>query len=231
VTWKPAVGQSKTLTAWPSQFTAEAMMQVNPTERVRNYFDACAPTYDRRASLWESILFAGSRSWVGSHAAGDVLEIGIGTGRNLPFYRVDVRVTGIDLSASMLQSARRRATELRRDVDLQVGDTGALPFPGDRFDTIVCTLTLCCVPDMRRAVAEMKRVLKPGGQLVLLDHVVSDRMLVRAVQRVLEPLWSRFHADSLLRRPLNEVTAQGFQIEWHERFCLGIVERVLARKP
>lgn len=204
---------------------------MSPTERVRAYYDRLAPRYDRRIRVFEKLLFGDGRRWACSQAAGDVLEAAIGTGRNLAFYPDDVRLTGIDLSPKMIDIARQRARELDRQVELQVGDAQALSFADASFDTVVCTLSLCCIPDDRRAVAEMKRVLRPGGRLVLLDHVASDVAVVRAVQRALEPLWVRFHAESLLRHPLELVRAAGFEIEWHERSKWGIVERVIARKP
>jgi ubiquinone/menaquinone biosynthesis C-methylase UbiE len=131
----------------------------------------------------------------------------------------------------MLDIARQRATELGRPVQLHVADAEALGFPDECFDTVVCTLSLCCVADDRKTVAEMKRVLRPGGRLVLLDHVISDVAWVRALQRILQPFWSRWHADSLLRRPLEHVKAEGFEVVWHERSKWGIAERVVARKP
>src|SRR5207245_4133855 len=134
-----------------------------------------------------------------------------------------VRLVAIDVSEAMLDIARQRAQTLGRAVYFQVGDATALPFPDERFDSVVCTLSLCCVPDDRRAVAEMKRVLRSGGLLLLLDHVASDVYLVRIVQRMLEPFWSRWHADSLLRHPLEHVQAEGFEVVCHERSKWGIV--------
>ncbi|MBI3461956.1 MAG: class I SAM-dependent methyltransferase [Planctomycetes bacterium] len=201
------------------------------TERVRRHYEDLAPKYDKLIRFAEKILFRDGRRWACSQATGDVLEVAIGTGRNLPFYPAGVRLTGIELSPAMLELARQRANELGREVELRVGDAQALDFPDHRFDTVVCTLSLCCIPNDRKAVAEMKRVLRFGGQLVLLDHVASDVLLVRAVQRLLEPLSVRFGADSLLRRPLEHVRAEGFEIKWQERSNWGIVERVIARKP
>jgi ubiquinone/menaquinone biosynthesis C-methylase UbiE len=206
-------------------------MPKSQAERVRSHFDAFAPKYDRRVGVVEKLFLADERYWACSHTTGDVLEIGIGTGRNLAYYPDTARVTGIDLSTAMMEIARARASELGRPADLQMADAESLPFPDERFDTVVATLSLCCVPDIQRAVAEMKRVLRSGGRLVLLDHVVSDRFPVRAVQQILEPLWNRLHADSLLRRPLEKVIAAGFDIEFQARSKLGIIERVIARKP
>lgn len=204
---------------------------MSQTERVRSFYDDIAPQYDRWVGYFEKVLVGEGRRWACAQAAGEVLEVAIGTGRNLAFYPEGVRLTGIDLSPAMLAIARRRADELGRQTDLREGDAEALDFPDGRFDTVVSTLSLCCIPDERKAVAEMRRVLRPGGRLVLLDHVVSNVAPVRAIQRVLEPLWVHLHKDSLLRRPLEHVRAEGLEIVWQERSKLGIVERVLARKP
>ena len=129
--------------------------------------------------FFERLLFAGGREWVCSQASGEVLEIAVGTGRNLPHYPEDVRVTGIEFSPAMLAIARARARELRRDADLRAGDARALDFPDERFDTVVCTLSLCTIVDDRAAVAEARRVLRPGGRFLLLEHVRSPGVHLR----------------------------------------------------
>jgi ubiquinone/menaquinone biosynthesis C-methylase UbiE len=131
------------------------------TERQRRVWDKHALTYDREMGLLEKLLFGDGRAWVCSKASGDVLEVAIGTGRNLPFYPQGIRLTGIDLSEEMLTIARRRAEELGREVHFQQGNAQTLPFPDATFDTVVCTFSLCSIPDDRQAVAEMKRVLRP----------------------------------------------------------------------
>ena len=200
------------------------------TERQRRVWDKRAPTYDRMMGLMEKLLFGDGRAWVCSQASGEVLEIAVGTGRNLPFYSDSVRLTGIELSEEMLAIARRRAVALGRDVELAQGDAQALAFPDAAFDTVVCTLALCSIPDDRKAVAEMKRVLRPKGRLLLLDHVPSTTRLWRDVQWLLEQGTLRVEGEHLLRRPLELVRAEGFEIERAERLMAGIVERVSARK-
>src|SRR6266568_8619024 len=113
------------------------------TERVRLLQDREAPRYDKNIAFFERLLFGGGREWVCSQAEGDVLELAVGTGRNLPHYRDGVRLTGVELSPAMLEVARARARELGRDADLRVGDAQALAFPDERFDSVVCTLSLC----------------------------------------------------------------------------------------
>jgi ubiquinone/menaquinone biosynthesis C-methylase UbiE len=201
------------------------------TERVLRFYEKDAHKYDREMNFFDRVLFAGGREWVCGQATGEVLEIAIGTGRNLPHYPSDVRLTGVELSPAMLDVARARARGLGRDVDLRVGDAQALDFADESFDTVVCTLSLCTIPDEPAAIGEVGRVLRPGGRFLFLEHVRSPLAPVRLGQRLLNPLAVRFQADHLLREPLEHLQAEGFKLEQVERSKLGIVERVAARKP
>lgn len=202
----------------------------NETERVRAIYEEVADKYDRLIGLPERLLFKGGRQWVCSRACGEVLEIALGTGRNLSHYPRGVRITSVELSPAMLELARRRAVELDIKADLREGDAQTLPFADESFDTVVSTLSLCTIPDDRRAVAEAARVLRPGGRLLLLEHVRSPNAAVRAVQRLLDPLTVRFQADHLLREPLHHLQGEGFDVELLERSKWGIVEQTAARK-
>ena len=210
----------------PAQGAASA-----ETDRVRTIFDKEAGGYDRQISFFEKVLFGGGREWVCSQAEGEVLEIAAGTGRNLPLYPENVRLTAIELSPAMLDIARRRQSELGRDADLRIGDAQALDFPDTSFDTVVCTLGLCTIPDDSAAVAEMWRVLRPGGRLLLLEHVRSPRRAIRRGQLMLDPLAVRLQGDHIAREPLEHLHSQGFVIDRVERSKLGIVERIAGHKP
>ena len=199
--------------------------------RWRRYWDKHAKSYDRQMTFFDRRLFGDTRPWVCAKARGDVLEVAIGTGLNLPHYPPEVRLTGIEYSPAMLAIARRRAAELGRDVDLRDGDAHRLQFPDGSFDTVVCTYSLCAIPDEQRAVAEMIRVLRPGGTLLLADHVASSARPVRAAQWLLELVTVPHGGEHYLRRPLHTVQAAGLSIDAHDRFKLGIVERLAARKP
>jgi ubiquinone/menaquinone biosynthesis C-methylase UbiE len=179
----------------------------------------------------ERLFLGDSRARVCSRAEGEVLEVAVGTGRNLPYYPEGVRLTGVELSREMLTIARGRATSLGRRADLRQGDAQALPFPDASFDTVVCTLSLCSIPSDRGAVAEMKRVLRPGGRLLLLDHVPSTVRVWRVVQWLLEQVTLRLEGEHMLRRPLEHVQAEGFEIEHTERSKAGVIEQIVARKP
>jgi ubiquinone/menaquinone biosynthesis C-methylase UbiE len=199
-------------------------------ERVRRIYDESADGYDRKIQIPERLLFGSGRQWATSLAAGRTLEVAVGTGRNLPYYDQCVALTAVDLSGRMLALAEQRAAALSREVDFRVADAQALPFDDASFDTVVATLALCSIPDDRAGTAEMARVLKPHGRLVLLDHVRSPFAPVRAVQRALEPLFLRFETDHLLREPERRVQEVGLDIEHCTRSKLGLVLRLVARK-
>ncbi|MGI8460773.1 MAG: class I SAM-dependent methyltransferase [Solirubrobacterales bacterium] len=206
-------------------------MNTDETTRVREIQDKHAGGYDRQMGFFEKLLFADGREWACGQVEGEVLEIAVGTGRNLPHYARGVRLTGIELSPRMLELGERRARDLGISADLMLGDAQTLEFADEKFDTVLITFALCTIPDDRRALSEAIRVLRPGGKLVLLEHVRSPAKSVSFFQRAIEPLSVRFGADHLTREPLDYLEAVGFEVQSVRRFKAGIVERVIARKP
>lgn len=198
---------------------------------IARHYDTLARDYDRMLDRFEHWLLGKWRIQTASRAHGWTLEIAIGTGRTIPFYPDGVRVIGIELSSGMLAHAKRRVATARVPVFLIRGDAQRLPIRNDSIDVVISILSLCTIPDDRRALAEAYRVLRPGGKLILVEHVRSPNALVRAVQHVLDPLSVRFAHDHLLRDPLDHLQAVGFHVLDVERRALGIVERVLAEKP
>jgi ubiquinone/menaquinone biosynthesis C-methylase UbiE len=130
----------------------------------------------------------------------------------------------------MLEIARRRAADLDRDGTLREADAEALPFEDGAFDTVVCTLGLCGIPNGTKAIAEMRRVLRPVGTLLLLDHVVSHHRILHFGQKLLEKLTVPMCGDYMTRRPLLLLEQAGFEIMRKERLKAGTVERVAAVK-
>ncbi len=201
------------------------------TAKVLRVYEQMAPRYDKDIRFWERVQFGGGREWVAARVQGQVLEVAVGTGLNLPLYPPTVRLSGVELSPAMLALARQRTTEHGLDVELREGDAQALPFDDASFDTTVCTLSLCTIPDPAAAIAEMRRVLRPGGLMLLLDHIGSTWPPIWAVQRLIEQFTIRSAGEYMTRRQLPLVRAAGFEIVETQRLKAGTVERIAARRP
>lgn len=145
---------------------------------------------------------AARRQDIVPQASGRVLEVGIGTGLNLAYYdpaRVS-ELVGIDPATQLHPKARQRIGLARIPVSLQAWSAERLPIPDQSFDTVVCTWTLCSVPDPAAALAEMRRVLRPGGRLLLAEHGLAPDASVARWQARLEPYWSRIAGGCHLTR-------------------------------
>lgn len=201
------------------------------TQRQLRSWRKQAAKYDRKVGRAEQTMLAGSREWVGARASGRVLEVAVGTGRSLPYYPTGVELTGIDLSPEMLAIARARASEQGIAAALLQADAEALPFGEAAFDTVVCALALCSIPRPGVAIAEMARVVVPGGSVVLVDHTRSDRALVFAGQWAIERFTIPLQGEHLTRRHRAEVETAGLRVVEHERLRSGSVERIRATRP
>lgn len=155
------------------------------------------------------------RQRVAPHAGGRVLEIGVGSGLNLPFYSSDVTALfGIDPSPPLLARARQAASGFPFPTSLHEGSAEALPFDTSDFDCVVTTWTLCTIPDAARALAEIRRVLKPDGRLLFIEHGHAPDPRVAAWQDRLNPLWRRVAGGCNMNRPIDRMIGDGgFRIE------------------
>jgi ubiquinone/menaquinone biosynthesis C-methylase UbiE len=205
-------------------------LQARETERIRQFYEKIVGEYDHWLRHYEKIMGLGDvRKRLLSHAHGRTLELGVGTGVNLAHYPPNVQLTGIDLTPEMLAASRQRAQELGLDVEFLIGDAQSLDLPDNHFDTVVTTLLMSTIPNDRQAATEIRRVLKPGGKLLLLDHVRSPIAPVRWMERVINFYTARFARFHLLRDPLDYLGDIGFSIEHCERSRWGIIESLVAR--
>jgi SAM-dependent methyltransferase len=172
----------------------------------------------------------GQRGKVVPLAEGRVLELGIGGGLNLALYDPAkvTAVLGVDPSAAL----RTRAESAPRPAGLEVhvadGTAEALPFDAAEFDTVVCTFTLCTVHTPTAALAEARRVLKPGGNLLFCEHGLAPDADVASWQRRIEPIWKPIAGGCCLTRPVGSaIERAGFSVRWLEKMYLPKAPRVL----
>ncbi len=186
---------------------------------------------------WVMKPFEPLRDRVVPEASGHVLEVGVGTGLNLDRYDPDKvsEVDAIDPDPHMLARAEARAAASPVPVRLHQAGAERLPFPDDHFDTVVCTFVLCTIPDVEGALAEMRRVLHPDGQLLYVEHTLADGA-VRHVQHAVQPVWGMMSGGCHLNRDPHELLEQaGFSVEdpqGHGRNALNLtpIWRGRARK-
>jgi len=178
----------------------------------------------------ESLWLRRLRSQLLPYAQGKVLEIGVGTGANLPFYPQSVCLTAVDESEDMLSVAARRVTALGNCVDLNQMDTESLAFPSDTFDTVVTSLVLCSVVDQNRALRELWRVLrKPGGTLLLLEHMRPTALPFARLADLLNVPWYAFNGRCQLNRETQHaVVKAGFELNHVDSKLGGLLRLIVA---
>jgi phosphatidylethanolamine/phosphatidyl-N-methylethanolamine N-methyltransferase len=165
-----------------------------------------------------------------TRAAGRILEAGAGTGLNIAFYPAKARVTATDLSGAMLKRARERAREQNVDVNFEEADLCSLPFSDHAFDTAVATFVFCSMPDPVACLREMGRVTKPGGRILLLDHVRVERPLIGSLMDRLNTATVRLAGEHINHRMDAFVTAAGLEIVESQRHgFMGIIQFIVAR--
>jgi ubiquinone/menaquinone biosynthesis C-methylase UbiE len=202
------------------------------TARIRRIYDERAPTYDCSLGLVERIAVGPLRRQFGALLSGETLEVGVGSGLNLPYYAPAVtRAVGVDLSAEMLLHAQERARDLPFPATFVQADASALPFAGETFDTVAISLALCTIPEPAQALREAARVCRREGRIVLLEHVRAPARPLATLQRVLSPLNERAIGCHLDRDTFGLARSLGFAVEPVASRLFDIFQLVVARPP
>ena len=192
---------------------------MNTTSGPRSDQEAVTRRYDRNARFYDlydkpmDLLGVGRRrKRLLSQARGRTLEVGVGTGRNLPLYPFGVQLSGIDVSANMLAKAKHTAERRHVAVDLQLADAQHLPFPDGSFDTVTATCVFCSVADPVTGLREVARVVRSDGRVLLLEHVRPRNQVLGWIADRLNPLVSRLLGPDINRRTEDNVAAAGLDI-------------------
>lgn len=181
-------------------------------EKIRRRYDRLAPWFDSLEGFLEGLFFRRFRKILWAQAAGpDILEVGVGTGKNFPFYPGDARITAIDFSPKMLEQARRKRDRKQLAVDLELIDVQTVCYADNSFDTVIASFVFCSVPQPRKGLKELHRILKPGGQLLLLEHVLSSNKFMAAVMNFLNPFVVAVLGANINRQTIKNVQACPFQ--------------------
>jgi len=197
---------------------------------IANKYDAFARFYDWAELGLEMLGLAWLRRKLVRDAAGDVLEVAVGTGKNIVHYPKDIRLTGVDLSQGMMAKASKRAEKIGLSARFEVMDVAHLAFADESFDTVVDTMSLCTFPNPIAALKELGRVCRSSGRILLLEHGRSDRawlggFQVRRARKHAEPLGCHWN-----REPLRLVEESGLRVVHAERHFFGVLHLIEAQK-
>ncbi|MEL7659144.1 MAG: class I SAM-dependent methyltransferase [Bacillota bacterium] len=200
-------------------------MDSEENQRIKTQYDNIASIYD----VVDLLIPDAWRRRATGFAYGRVLEVGVGTGLNLPYYLKHCQeIIGIDVSPRMLDRAREKAAQCKTPVKLEMMDIQDLPLSSGSFDCLIATFVFCTVPDPVKGLKECYRVLKPGGRLILLEHMGSDKKVLRRLMNWLNPIAVMLLGDHINRNTADLVTVAGFRTQIEEHLLWDIVRVIVA---
>ena len=212
-------------------FGLTARRDNSPTRLTRKRYDRLAPFYDLLEKPLEGLQFAQWRGRLGERINGKcVLEVGVGTGKNIHYYPQDAKVTAIDISPRMLIRARRKAEASTLKVDLAEMDVQNLAFPDQSFDAVLASFVFCSVPDPVRGLRELRRVSRPGGRLFLLEHMRPTNPVIGLLFDLLNPLVVRMMGANINRRTVENIRRAGWEVLVEEDLFSDVVKWIEAKR-
>lgn len=197
---------------------------------VTSKYNRIAPIYELIDLPLELFFFGKWRKEALAGLSGKVLEVGVGTGRNLKYYPAGCRVIGIDKSEGMLQRAQEKAKG-KKNITLYPMDAEYLEFPDNSFDYVITTFVLCTIPDPVKALREMRRVLKPSGELIALEHVHSSYPFIDCIEHLINPVLFFLLGDHAIRHTVKNIEKAGFTIKEAKKLAFKDVFRKIRAKP
>ncbi len=179
-------------------------------DAIRKRYDRASLFYDIMEAPMEMMAFEEWRIQLMSELKGKVLEVGVGTGKNIAFYPDGLDITAIDFSEKMLAKAKIKAMQNNKKVNLLQMDAQKMDFPGNCFDMVFTTCVFCSVPDPIKGLGEIRRVCKPDGKIIMIEHVRSEKAVLGLIMDVLNPLVVNMHGANINRRTVESIRMAGF---------------------
>jgi ubiquinone/menaquinone biosynthesis C-methylase UbiE len=201
------------------------------TRIARKRYDRVARFYDLFTAPMEYLRFSGWRERLKNRVVGKrVMEVGVGTGKNFPFYPSVIRVTAVDFSQRMMDRGRKKAAMIGLNVEPLNMNVQNLMFPDQTFNTVFSTFVFCSVPDPVRGLQEMRRVCKLDGRLILLEHMRPENSLLGLFFDLINPLIVRMIGANINRRTMENIEKAGWRVTAGERLA-GSIVRWIEAKP
>lgn len=189
--------------------------------------------YNRNAYVYDYMDIVIRDKWrkqIYEGLKGEVLEVGVGTGRNIPYYPEDAHITGIDFSENMLARAKKRLKEYNPNAKLLLMDAQQMDFPDNHFDAVVTTCVFCTVPDPIKGLSEIRRVIKQTGEIRMLEHMRSDQPMMGKMMDLINPLVVGAIGTNINRDTMNNLKQAGFIVKEEYRI-MGSMYRMLKLSP
>ncbi len=198
---------------------------------IQKRYNRIAPYFEGLEAVMEGLVFKAWRKKCWEKAQGNhILEVGVGTGKNFDYYPADARITAIDFSKEMLKRATQKQNRKNIAVELDLMDVQSLYFADNSFDTVIATFVICSVPLPLKGLKELYRVCRPGGQVVLLEHVLSSKPALAKLMNFMNPLVLASVGANINRNTLKNVQACAFSSVHVDERSGDIIKLIVAKK-
>ncbi|WHH59983.1 class I SAM-dependent methyltransferase [Petroclostridium sp. X23] len=196
------------------------------TEKIQKRYDRVSGIYDFMEKLMDSAKMKLWREEIFEELSGKILEVGVGTGKNIEYYPDNANITAIDFSSKMLDKARQKADKLGKKIELMQMDAQSMDFEDNTFDTVFTTCVFCSVPDPIRGLREVRRVCKNNGKIIMLEHVRSEKEILGILMDIFNPLVVGTYGANINRRTVDNILKAGFSRIQVTDLMLDIVKKI-----